>query len=63
MAFDVVSATVEQASDSPMTALFASFGQSPLAAAIVALVHDAITQDGRGVAVKVRRPGSTLTGC
>ena len=63
MAFDVVSATVEQASGSPLTALFRSFGQTPLAAATVAQVHDAITQAGRPVAVKVRRPGSTLTGC
>jgi ubiquinone biosynthesis protein len=40
-----------------LTALFPSFGQTPLAAATVAQVHDAITQDGRRVAVKVQRPG------
>ncbi len=56
MGFDVVSATVEQALGSPLTALFPSFGQTPLAAATVAQVHDAITQDGRRVAVKVQRP-------
>lgn len=57
MDFDVVSATVERALGSPLTALFSSFGQAPLAAATVAQVHDAITQDGRRVAVKVQRPG------
>ena len=57
MAFDLVSATVEQALGSPLSALFPSFGQTPLAAATVAQVHDAITQDGRRVAVKVQRPG------
>ncbi|MDP2370572.1 ABC1 kinase family protein [Rhodoferax sp.] len=57
MGFDVVTTTVEQALGSPLTTLFASFGQTPLAAATVAQVHDAITQDGRRVAVKVQRPG------
>ncbi len=57
MGFDVVKATVEQAMGSPLSALFPSFGETPLAAATVAQVHDAITQDGRRVAVKVQRPG------
>ena len=57
MSFDVVRSTVEQALGSPLTALFPSFGQTPLAAATIAQVHDAITQDGRRVAVKVQRPG------
>ena len=55
--FDVVTATIEQELGSPLTTLFASFGQTPLAAATVAQAHDAITQDGRRVAVKVQRPG------
>ena len=57
MAFDVVGATIEQSLGSPLTALFASFGETPLAAATVAQVHDAFTLDGRRVAVKVQRPG------
>ena len=41
----------------PMTELFASFGETPLAAATIAQVHEATLHDGRHVAVKVRRPG------
>lgn len=57
MDFGVVGATVEQALGKPLSVLFASFGKTPLAAATVAQVHNAITQDGRHVAVKVQRPG------
>ena len=57
MGFDVVRATVEQALGSPLTALFASFSQTPVAAATIAQVHEATTRDGRRVAVKVQRTG------
>ena len=57
MSFDMVRSTVEQALGSPLTALFPSFDQTPVAAATIAQVHDATTQDGRRVAVKVQRPG------
>lgn len=57
MSFDVVKPTVEQTLGNPLTALFASFGQTPLAAATIGQVHDATMQDGRRVAVKVQRSG------
>ena len=57
MGFDAVRATVEQALGTPLTGLFSSFGPTPLAAATIAQVHEATTQDGRQVAVKVQRPG------
>ena len=57
MSFDMVRSTVERALGSPLTALFSSFDQTPVAAATIAQVHDATTQDGRRVAVKVQRPG------
>ena len=56
MGFEVVRATVEQALGGPLAGLFPSFGQTPLAAATIAQVHEATTQDGRRVAVKVQRP-------
>lgn len=47
MGFDVVRATVEQALGSPLTALFASFSQTQVAAATIAQAHEATTRDGR----------------
>jgi len=41
----------------PPDQLFASFDQTPIASASVAQVHRATLDDGREVAVKVRRPG------
>jgi ubiquinone biosynthesis protein len=40
-----------------LTHLFASFGETALAAATIAQVHEATLHDGRHVAVKVQRPG------
>jgi ubiquinone biosynthesis protein len=50
-------AQVERALARPVTELFASFDEQPLAAASVAQVHAATLADGREVVVKVLRPG------
>src|SRR5512133_3326761 len=57
MGIDVVRATIEVELGAPLTELFASFSETPLAAATIAQVHEATMQDGRHVAVKVQRPG------
>ena len=56
MGIDEVRATVESELAAPLTELFSSFSETPLAAATIAQVHEATTQDGRHVAVKVQRP-------
>jgi ubiquinone biosynthesis protein len=52
-----VRATVEAELGVPLTERFASFSETPLAAATIAQVHEATLRDGRHVAVKVQRPG------
>ncbi|MFZ2948188.1 MAG: AarF/UbiB family protein [Desulfuromonadaceae bacterium] len=54
---DAVRTVVEAELGAPMTELYASFGDTPLAAATIAQVHEATLHDGRRVAVKVQRPG------
>lgn len=54
---DRVRRTVEYELGAPMAKLFASFGETPLAAATIAQVHEATLHSGRRVAVKVQRPG------
>jgi len=48
---------VERAFGAPMAELFASFDETPLAAASVAQIHPARMHDGRDVIVKITRPG------
>jgi ubiquinone biosynthesis protein len=57
MGIDAVRATVEAELGAPLTELFDSFNETPLAAATIAQVHEATMKDGRRVAVKVQRPG------
>jgi ubiquinone biosynthesis protein len=49
--------TVEQALGRPLAETFASFDETPLAAASIAQVHVATLKDGPEVIVKVLRPG------
>jgi len=56
LGIDAVRATVEAELGKPLTKLFAQFGETPLAAATIAQVHEATLHDGRHVAVKVQRP-------
>jgi len=56
MGIGVVRATVERELGVPLTRLFSTFGETPLAAATIAQVHEATMLDGRHVAVKVQRP-------
>ncbi|MBK5276656.1 MAG: AarF/ABC1/UbiB kinase family protein [Desulfuromonadales bacterium] len=56
LGIDAVRATIESELGAPLTELFASFSETPLAAATIAQVHEATLPDGRHVAVKVQRP-------
>src|SRR6185369_3394983 len=56
LGIDAVRATVETELGAPLRELFASFSETPLAAATIAQVHEATMHDGRHVAVKVQRP-------
>jgi len=56
MGMDAVRSKVEAELGSPLTERFASFSETPLAAATIAQVHEATLPDGRRVAVKVQRP-------
>jgi len=53
---DVVKA-VEAEFKKPVSELFASIDQTPVAAASIAQVHNAVTLSGENVVIKVQRPG------
>ena len=57
LGIDTVRAMVEVELGAPLAQLFATFCETPLAAATIAQVHEATLHDGRHVAVKVQRPG------
>lgn len=57
LGFDAVRVMVEAELGAPLSKLFASFSETPLASATIAQVHKATMKDGRHVAVKVQRAG------
>jgi ubiquinone biosynthesis protein len=56
LGIDAIRVTVEAELGAPLTELFSSFNEEPIAAATIAQVHEATLRDGRHVAVKVQRP-------
>ena len=56
---DVAKKIIETQLGKPITELFASFDETPLASASIAQVHPATLHDGRDVVVKVLRPDIT----
>lgn len=58
-AYSAVQTSIEAAFGAPISSIFPTFNQIPVASASVAQVHFAVLADGFEVAVKVLRPGIT----
>ncbi|MCA0200755.1 MAG: 2-polyprenylphenol 6-hydroxylase [Proteobacteria bacterium] len=58
--FKDAKAAIETDFAKPITAIYQSFEETPVAAASIAQVHFAVTTEGEAVAVKVLRPGVKL---
>ncbi|MDB4973314.1 MAG: transporter [Myxococcaceae bacterium] len=56
VAYEVISACVERELGRPLSEVFSSFDEQPVASASIGQVHRATLLDGRKVAVKVQRP-------
>jgi ubiquinone biosynthesis protein len=56
LSFDVVKGIVEKELGRPLAESFTEFGETPLAAASIGQVHEAILPGGEKVVVKVQRP-------
>lgn len=57
VSFSLIKETVEKELGGPISKIFKSFHEKPLASASIAQVHEADLQDGTKVVVKVQRPG------
>lgn len=57
IAFEELSAVIEQELDAPVETVFQSIERQPLGAASIAQVHRAVLRSGEPVVVKVQRPG------
>ncbi|MXP26637.1 2-polyprenylphenol 6-hydroxylase [Altererythrobacter indicus] len=55
--FELIKAQIERSFEQPIEALYSEIDPVPVGAASIAQVHQAVTTDGRKVAVKVLRPG------